>query len=86
MTQIERQQELQELFEALRSQNPLDRILAIRILGDIGDEASLDLLRAYLAEVSKEYDALITAIRNLRTRLGAQVQIANTGNTCCSGL
>ena len=69
MTSLEHQHDLAELIEALTSENQLDRILAIRILGDIGDKNSLEYLRSRIADVSQEYAALVAAVNSLQTRL-----------------
>jgi HEAT repeat protein len=69
VTNLEHQHDLAELIEALDSDNHLDRILAIRILSDIGDANSLDYLRSRLGDVSQEYAALVAAVKTLQTRL-----------------
>jgi len=59
----------QEIYAGLRSVVMLDRILAIHILGDCGDEKALCRLVERLAEVRAEEEALRTAIHRLEARL-----------------
>ncbi len=59
----------QEVYAGLQSAVMLDRILAIHILGDSGDENALDCLRARLSEICAEEEALHEAILRLEKRL-----------------
>ncbi len=59
----------QEVYAGLQSAVMIDRILAIHILGDSGDEQSLNCLQARLSEVCAEEEALHQAILRLEKRL-----------------
>lgn len=70
-TQMKRtnQEVAQEVYAGLRSDDMLDRILAIHILGDCGDKDALQVLRAHRAQVCAEAEALQQAIARLEQRL-----------------
>ena len=59
-----------ELMEMLASQDLDDRLMAIRMLGEIGDEAALGALRARMTRPLEEYFALTIAVGRLKERLG----------------
>jgi HEAT repeat protein len=61
-----------ELMEMLASQDLDDRLMAIRVLGEIGDEAALGALRAQMTRPLQEYFALTVAVGKLRERLGVK--------------
>lgn len=61
-----------ELMEMLRSQDLDDRLTAIRVLGEIGDEKTLGALKARMAPPLEEYYALSVAVGKLKKRLGAR--------------
>jgi HEAT repeat protein len=49
-----------------------DRLTAIQVLGEIGDEEALKILRERLAVVNEEITALIVAVGKLKRRLGVK--------------
>ncbi|MCJ7530562.1 MAG: hypothetical protein MUO64_05960 [Anaerolineales bacterium] len=49
------------LLEVLDSDNLDDRLMAIEILGETGDESALSMLRERMAVVNKELYALVVA-------------------------
>jgi HEAT repeat protein len=49
------------LLEMLDSDNLDDRLMAIEILGETGDESALSMLRERMAVVNKELYALVVA-------------------------
>jgi HEAT repeat protein len=57
------------LVAALDSHDIAERIRAIEILGEIGDEQVLKQLRERLAVVNKELSALVVAVGKLKRRL-----------------
>jgi HEAT repeat protein len=59
-----------ELMEMLASQDVDERLTAIQILGEIGDEAALGALRAQMTRPLEEYFALSVAVGRLKKRLG----------------
>jgi HEAT repeat protein len=61
-----------ELMEKLSSQQLDDRLTAIQVLGEIGDEEALDALRARMVSPLEEYYALSVAVGKLKERLGAR--------------
>ena len=63
---------ISELLKILNSKNINDRVMAIRILGETGDELALEQLRKRMGGVSKEMEALIIAIGKLKRRLGVK--------------
>ncbi|MCA9904629.1 MAG: hypothetical protein KC547_12310 [Anaerolineae bacterium] len=70
-TQMKRtnQEVAQEIYAGLQSADRLDRILAIHILGDCGDDGALRRLRAHLAQLCAETEAVQQAIARLEQRL-----------------
>jgi HEAT repeat protein len=60
------------LLEPLNSNDPDDRVMAIQILGEVGDQRALSKLRERLAIVNKELLALVVAIGKLKKRLGVK--------------
>lgn len=63
---------LNELLEMLASDNLDERLTAIEVLGEIGDEEALRALRGRMAVVNKELHALVIAVGKLRRRLGVK--------------
>ncbi|HSR29170.1 MAG TPA: HEAT repeat domain-containing protein [Anaerolineae bacterium] len=61
-----------ELMELLASQDLDDRLTAIQVLGEIGDEQALGALKARMTSPLEEYYALSVAVGKLKKRLGAQ--------------
>ena len=61
-----------ELMEMLASQDLDDRLTAIQVLGEIGDEATLGALRAQMTRPLEEYFALTVAVGKLKKRLGVK--------------
>ena len=63
--------QVQELMQELSSAVLDQRLTAINILGEIGDEAALRALRECLRMVNPELVALVTAIGKLKMKLGS---------------
>ncbi len=63
------QEVAQEIYAGLLSADRLDRILAIHILGDCGDEDALQVLRAHRAQLCAEAETVQQAIAQLEQRL-----------------
>jgi hypothetical protein len=59
-----------DLLDMLASDDLEDRLMAIEVLGETGDEEALGLLRQRLTLVSRELDMLVTAIDRLKHSLG----------------
>ena len=59
-----------DLLDMLASDDLEDRLMAIKVLGETGDEEALSLLRQRLTLVSRELDILVTAIDRLKHSLG----------------
>ncbi len=59
-----------ELLQAINSPNLDERLTAIEILGEIGDEETLQALRNRLTPVNRELSALIVAVGKLKRKLG----------------
>ena len=70
--EIDRTEQVGELLEMLAGDDLDDRLTAIQVLGEIGDEAALKILRERLALVNEEITALIVAVGKLKRRLGAK--------------
>jgi HEAT repeat protein len=64
--------QIPELMEQLSSQHLDDRLTAIQVLGEIGDEEALVALRARMVSPLEEYYALSVAVGKLKERLGAR--------------
>lgn len=64
--------QIPSLLELLESEKLDDRLKAIQILGEIGDEKALEALRQKMKPVNHELIALIAAVGNLKRRLGAK--------------
>jgi len=58
-----------DLLSMPDSENPEERLTAIRILGEMGDAEALTALRARLKIVSTKDQALIVAVGKLKRRL-----------------
>jgi len=61
-----------DLLDMLASDDLEDRLMAIEILGETGDEEALSLLRQRLALINRELDVLAAAVGRLKHRLEAQ--------------
>lgn len=64
--------QIPELMEKLSSQHLDDRLMAIQVLGEIGDEEALGALRARMISPLEEYYALSVAVGKLKQKLGAR--------------
>jgi hypothetical protein len=64
--------QMPQLMEMLASQDLDDRLTAIQLLGEIGDEQALKALRARMAPPLEEYYALSVAVGKLKKRLGTR--------------
>jgi len=67
-----RAEQIRELLEMLAGDDLDDRLTAIQVLGEIGDEEALKILRERLALVNEEITALIVAVGKLKRRLGVK--------------
>jgi HEAT repeat protein len=63
---------ISNLLEMLDSSNLEERVTAIQVLGEIGDEGALKTLRERLRTVSAEHAALIAAVGKLKRKLGVK--------------
>lgn len=61
-----------ELLEMFTSDDLDERLTAIEVLGEIGDEEALRALRERMAIVAKEHHALVIAIGKLKRKLGVK--------------
>jgi HEAT repeat protein len=64
--------QIDDLLAMLDSHDLNDRVAAIQILGEIGDENALRMLRERLALANKETAALIVAVGKLKKNLGVK--------------
>jgi HEAT repeat protein len=69
---MDRTEQIQDLLEMLDSDDLDDRVMGIQILGEVGDEAALTVLRERLALVNEEMTALIVAVGKLKRKLGVK--------------
>ncbi|MBI4789924.1 MAG: hypothetical protein HY782_23065 [Chloroflexi bacterium] len=60
--------ESKDLFTMLASEDLIDRLTAIEVLGDIGDDEALRVLRTRLKRVNQELSALVIAVGKLKKR------------------
>jgi HEAT repeat protein len=67
--EMDRAEQVGELLEMLAGDDLDDRLTAIQVLGEIGDEEALKILRERLAVVNEEITALIVAVGKLKRRL-----------------
>ena len=67
-----RAEQIRELLEMLAGDDLDDRLTAIQVLGEIGDEEALRVLRERLAVVNEELTALIVAVGKLKRRLAVK--------------
>ena len=67
-----RAEQIRELLEMLAGDDLGDRLTAIQVLGEIGDEEALKILRERLALVNEEITALIVAVGKLKRKLGVK--------------
>jgi HEAT repeat protein len=58
-----------DLLDMLASGDLEDRLMAIEMLGETGDEEALGLLRQRLTLVNRELGALVSAVDGLKRRL-----------------
>lgn len=64
--------QIDELLAMLDSDELEDRLLAAKVLGEVGDREALRVLRARMAAVNKEFGALVLAVGKLKKRLGVK--------------
>lgn len=69
---MDRTEQIKDLLEMLDSADLDHRLTAIQVLGEIGDEEALKILRERLALVNEEITALIVAVGKLKRRLGVK--------------
>ncbi len=60
-----------DLLDMLASDDLEDRLMAIEVLGETGDEEALNLLRQRLTLVKSELDALTAAVDRLKFNLSS---------------
>jgi HEAT repeat protein len=70
--ETDRAEQIRELLEMLAGNDLEDRLTAIQVLGEIGDDEALKILRERLALVNEEITALIVAVGKLKRRLGVK--------------
>jgi len=70
--EMDRTEQIRELLEMLAGDDLDDRLTAIQVLGEIGDEEALKALRERLAVVNEEITALIVAVGKLKRKLGVK--------------
>jgi HEAT repeat protein len=58
-----------DLLDMLASDDLEDRLMAIEVLGETGDEEALGLLRQRLTLVTRELDVLTSAVDRLKRTL-----------------
>jgi len=58
-----------DLLDMLASDDLEDRLMAIEVLGETGDEEALALLRQRLSLVNRELNTLVAAVGKLNHRL-----------------
>jgi hypothetical protein len=63
--------QIPELMEMLSSQHLDDRLTAIQVLGEIGDQETLGALRARMVSPLEEYYALSVAVGKLKERFAS---------------
>ena len=61
-----------DLLDMLASDDLEDRLMAIEVFGETGDEEALSLLRQRLALVNRELVVLTSAVDRLKHTLAAQ--------------
>lgn len=66
------EKKLSELLRQIDDDDLHNRLKAIEILGDHGDEICLKELRAKMSLMHDEYQSLIIAIGKLKNRLGVK--------------
>ena len=64
--------QIPSLLELLESERLDDRLMAIQILGEIGDEKALEALRQRMKLVNQELVSLVTAVGKLKKKLGVK--------------
>ena len=62
-------EKINAMINLLGSNHLEDRLMAINILGEIGDETALKKLREKLVIVNQELQALITAVGKLKNKI-----------------
>lgn len=61
-----------ELLAMLDADDLEDRLVAIRALSELGDHEALRILRGRMAQVNKEFGALVVAVDKLKKKLGTR--------------
>jgi len=61
--------QIPSLLELLESKNLEDRLMAIQLLGEVGVEQALEVLRQRLKLVNQELVTLVTAVGKLKKKL-----------------
>ena len=64
-----------DLLDMLASDDLEDRLMAIEMLGETGDEEALGLLRQRLTLVNRELNVLVTAVGRLKHRLRTDIDV-----------
>jgi len=64
--------QVEDLLGDLDSDDLDKRLMAMHVLGEVGDAETLRILRARLVRVSHEHSALIVAVGTLKRRLGVK--------------
>ena len=65
-------EQIHDLISQLKSRNLDERVMAIDILGEIGDQEVLVKLRERMSHIHREYQALIISIGKLKRKLGVK--------------
>ncbi len=61
--------QIPSLLELLEGKNLEDRLMATQLLGEVGDERALEVLRQRLKLVNQELVTLVTAVGKLKKKL-----------------
>lgn len=70
--EMDKTEQIRELLEILDSDDLDESLMGIQLLGEIGDEVALRVLRERLASVNEEVYALIVAVGKLKRKLGVK--------------
>lgn len=70
--EMDKTEQIRELLEILDSDDLDESLMGIQLLGEIGDEDALRVLRERLASVKEEVYALIVAVGKLKRKLGVK--------------
>jgi HEAT repeat protein len=68
--EMDRTEQARELLEMLTGDDLDNRLTAIQVVGTIGGEEALKILRERLALVNEEIAALIVTVEKLKRKLG----------------